>query len=413
MFVDFDKVFNNKPQPQVKIPDAFLDYLNRQHLPNGIKYAMDADGNCIITTDNSSLTLGGFQFAIPPEDKKILGKKFSENDVLHLYYNRQKPIPLQLKKPGVIVLNGEEFPVEKVLLNPHNPINVQSGSFYMFPAPFPEPFHIKVGCAEYERDVLVSRVPHDSTNISAFESQKEAPLCISYTFNPDSNCLSMNMTFNFSYAKTIRDIVESTRIYNAYLDGKGYICGHPLTSKLAGDNARKFEEASAEFWEKVLKIEEHMGVSFIPPQEDVDYDAICLVEHLYQNLIQKVPIRETEKPDTLDGIWTTKSEEDIKSYIGSAVYFEFQASRVFDLFGAKFTLHGLVGIINAVLSGFTQKEEKQKIILADMSEEKTRYTASLFFKTEEELKEYRDRDHNKRIADFHNAKRAREFLIAD
>ncbi len=413
MFVDFDKVFNNQPQPKVKLPDVFVDYLNRQQLPGGIKYVMDENGNCVITTDNESLSFGGFTFVTPPEDQKILGKTFTRDDVLRLYYNRQKPIPLQLERAGHIILNGEVFPVEKMLLNPHNPIKVQSGSFFMYPAPFPKPFALKVGCVEYEREVLVSRVPHNSVNISAFESQKESPLGISYCVDPEAHNLSMSMTFNLSYAQSIRDIVESTRIYNAYLDGKGLFCGKPLSTKLTGDNAKRFEEASAEFWEKVLAVEEHLGVNFVPPQDDVDFDTICVIEQLYQNLINKVPIRETEKPDSLDGTWEVEREEDIKSSIGTAIYFEFEATRSFQLFGAEFSLHGVMGIANAVLAGFTQKSGKQKIVLSDVSEEKPRHTASLFFKSEAEMKEYKEIDHNKRFTAFFEAKRAREYLAAD
>ncbi len=413
MFVDFDKVFNNKPQPQVQIPDAFLNYLNSQQLPNGVKYVMDEKGNCVITTENTSLTFGGFQFVIPPEDKKILGKKFTRDDVLRLYYNRQKPIPLQLEKDGYVTVNGEAFPVNKLFLNPHNPIKLQSGEFCLFPAPFPDPFHINIGCVGYERDLLVSRVPNDSLNISAFESRTDAPLGISYKVNPDSHSLSMSMHLKLSYAKTIRDIVEAIRIYNAYIDGKGYFCGQRLDSKLAGDNARKIEEASAVFWEKVLQIEECLGVSFVPPEDDIDFDTMCVVEHLYQNLINRVPVRETGKPDSLDGNWEMKSEDGIKSSIGKPIHFEFEATREVKLFGIEFTLHGLVGIANAVLKEFTEKAGKQKIILADVSDEKSRHTASLFFRTEEDMKAFRDQEHNRRFKAFYEAKRAREFLATE
>ena len=50
MFVDFDKVFNNKPQPKAQIPDAFIAYLNNQ-LPDGFSYMVDDEGNCKITSN--------------------------------------------------------------------------------------------------------------------------------------------------------------------------------------------------------------------------------------------------------------------------------------------------------------------------------------------------------------------------
>lgn len=410
MFVDFDKVFNSKPQPQVQIPNAFISYLNKQ-LPEGLKYTTDAEGNCVVTSDGDSFTLGGFVFTVSPEDKKVLGKEFTREDVLHLFYNRQKPIPLQLKKEGYVLLNGEEFPVEKMFLNPHNPIQRKSGSFFMSPRPFPEPFHLSVGCEGYERKLLVSRIPHDSVKMAAFESEKDAPLRISYLVDPDEHKLSMSMSFNLSYAKSIRDIVEATRIYNAYLDGRGYLCGQPLETKMSGEDAKRFEESSAEFWEKVLEIENHLGVSFIPPNEDVDFDTICLVEQLYQNLIKKIPIRETGKPDTLDGEWETENEEDMIASIGSIIYFEFEATRTIELFGAKFTLHGLIGIMDAILADVTRKGNKHRIVLKDAGEDRPRYTSSIFFADEESMKAYKESDHNERITAFHDAKKAREYLL--
>lgn len=409
MFVDFDKVFNDKPQPQVKIPEAFISYLNKQ-LPAGVKYTTDDEGNCFIVGDGQELTIGGYFFALTPQDKKVLGKQFTQEEVMKYFYNRQKAIPLQLEKEGYVLVNGEELPVEKLLLNPHNPIRYISGTFFLSPAPFPKPFQLKVGCAEYERDLLVTRIPNDSVNIATFESEKDAPLWISYRVDEVKRHLSVSMSFNLSYAKTIRDIVEAIRIYNAFLDGQGYLCGHLLETKLCGDEPKRFSESSIKFWEKVLKLEEHLGLSFSPPDEDVDFDTICLVEQLYQNLINRVPIRDTGKPESLDGEWETINEEDIRKSIGSHVYFEFDTTMKAELFGEKFALYGLVGIADAVLTDFSKNKKKHKIVLGDASEERPRYTASLYFKNEEEMNEYRKMDHNKRFSAFHKAKCARDYL---
>lgn len=412
MFVDFDKVFNRKPQPQVQIPSAFISYLNKQ-LPEGLKYTTDNEGNCVITSDESSFTLGGFVFSVSPEDKKVLGKEYTREDIIRLYYNRQKPIPLQLQKEGYVLLNGAEFPVEKMFLNPHNPIQRKFGSFFMSPHPFPEPFYLSVGCEGYERKLLVSRIPYDSVKTAAFESEKEAPLRVNYLVDPDEHKLSMSMSFNLSYAKNIRDIVEATRIYNAYLDGTGYLCGQPLETKLSGENTKRFEDSSAVFWEKVLKIEEHLGISFTPPNEDVDFETICLVEQLYQNLLQLTPVRETSKPDTLDGEWEAENEEDFITSIGSKIYFEFEATRTIELFGAKFTLHGLVGIMDAVLGDVTKKGKKRRIVLQDASEDCPRYTSSIFFRDEADMRAYKESDRSVRITAFKTAKRAREHFFPE
>jgi len=40
--------------------------------------------------------------------------------------------------------------------------------------------------------------------------------------------ITFSISFNLLYAKTIREIVESTTIYNAFADGKGLLLGRPL-----------------------------------------------------------------------------------------------------------------------------------------------------------------------------------------
>lgn len=50
MFVDFNRVFNNKPQTELKIPKAMIDKLNVS-LPKGVRYVADEDGNCRIVSE--------------------------------------------------------------------------------------------------------------------------------------------------------------------------------------------------------------------------------------------------------------------------------------------------------------------------------------------------------------------------
>ena len=98
MFVDFDKVFNDKPQLEIETPTAVIDYLNQQ-LPDGVKYIIDKDGDCVITSSTGdSISLGGFLFVPDENQKAALGPNFEYDDVTQYFYNAQKNIPLKLKK---------------------------------------------------------------------------------------------------------------------------------------------------------------------------------------------------------------------------------------------------------------------------------------------------------------------------
>lgn len=409
MFVDFNRVFNNKPQTELKIPDALVDRLNA-NLPTGVRYVADEEGNCRIVSEEGSFTIGGLIYKPTEEHKKVLGKKFTHEDVLNYSYNAQKPIPLSLKKDGYITLNGEEFPIEKMSYKPYNPVAYISGSMFMYPHPFPGPFPLKVGCEKYTCELLFQRVPNESINIAAFESEKEKPLVVKYLLDETKSTISFTISFNLAYAKTIRDVVESTTIYNAYLEGKGLLCDKPLIADIDASKLKKYDPDSIAFWEKILRLEEVLNVQFTPPHDDIDFSVISMVETLYQNLIENNPVRVDKKIDSLDGEWKMASEEEVKDSIGKPVYFEFQATSSGSLFGIDFDFPCMIGVFNAKLANYTVKGEHYSLILENESEDKPMYTSVQRFLTEEMLADYMSGDRNERITAFHDAKSIQFYL---
>lgn len=412
MFVDFDKVFNSKPQTQMKVPEALVQYLSEQ-LPTGLKYVAAEDGSCrIASVEGRPITIGGFLYEPTEQQRQVLGEKYTVQDVLDYSYNAQQQIGLSLKRDGYILLNGEEFPVEKLQYHPYNPLTFVSGSVYMQPTTFPGPFSLTIGNGKYERTLRIRRVPNESISVAAFESEKESVLHTSYYVDEKRHHMTMSISFNLTYAHTVRDMVEATSIYNSFLDGKGFMGGKPFESKLVGADVHKFDQSSLEFWEKVLCVEDCLSVSFTPPHRDVEFDEMCIVEQLYQNLIQTKPIRDMKRIDSIDGAWDLTSEKDIRESIGQPLFFEFTALRSIELFGVELELPCLLRIFNAILAGLSEDGNTKKIILEDQSCDKPRYTSFLCFKDEEHMKKYEESvDRNISISQFHDAKRAGEYLI--
>ena len=409
MFVDFNRVFNNKPQTELKIPEALVEKLN-ENLPKGVRYVADEEGNCRIVSEEGSITIGGFFYKPTDESKKVLGKNFTQEDILKYSYNAQKPIPLVLKKDRYITLNGEEFPIEKISYKPYNPVKYISGSIYMYPHPFPGPFPLKVGCEKYTCELLFQRVANESVNIAAFESEKEKPLVVKYLLNEIKSTISFTISFNLSYAKTIREIVESTTIYNAFLEGKGLFCEKQLIADVDSSTLKKYDPDSILFWEKLLRLEEVLSVQFIPPHNDVDFSIRSMVEALYQNLVQNKPVRVDEKIDSLEGEWNMTSEESVKDSIGKSVYFEFHATSKCNLMGIDFDLPCMIGIFNAKLKKYIVNGKKYSIILENESEDNPMYTSVRRFLSEEMLDDYMAGDRNERISAFHEAKSIQFYL---
>lgn len=177
------------------------------------------------------------------------------------------------------------------------------------------------------------------------------------------------------------------------------------------DTATKFDLKSALFWEKVLKVEECLGVNFVPPMDDVQNDDIVFIEELYQNLINHVPIRDTQKLTSIGGNWDLNdANRDIKDSIGLAIFLQFHSIVDAELFGVKFSLPILTGVCNARIKEINTKEEKPKLVLEDESEEKKQYMCTMFFLNKEEMKAYTAMGINEMIKRFEVAKTVKEYL---
>jgi len=410
MFVDFDKVFNSKPQSEMKVPDALIQSLSEQ-LPPGLKYIADEDGSCrIVSNEREPITIGGFKYKPTDKQLQVLGNEYTNQDVLDYSYNAQQQIRLNLDRDGYILLNGKEFPIERLQYNPYKPLKFISGSFYMIPDAFPEPFSIAIGNGKYERTLQIMRVPNESISVAVFESKKEDVLCISYYIDEKRHHMTMNVSFDLTYAYTIRDIVEATSIYNSLIDGEAFVGKERFATKLVGTDIHKFDQHSLEFWEKVLCIEEHLGVSFRPQHRDIQFDEMCTVEELYQNLICSIPIRDVKRIDAIDGVCDFINEKVCES-IGKPLLLEFTAIRRIELFNVKLELPCLLRIFNAKLAGLNEEGNKWKMILDDQNCEKKRYTSFLCFKDEKCKKKYEENtSRDVSTSQFCDAKRAGEYL---
>lgn len=409
MFVDFNKVFSKDTPANVTIPNALVEYLNKS-LPEGVKYTATPNGECEIIGDGAEgYTLGGFLFKPDKETMKILGEKFTQIDVMNYSYNAQKPIELKLAKEGFVILNGKEFPVEKLKYNPMIPFKYKEGSFFAVPSKFPPAFDLVVGDGKYQKVFKVSRVPNESLTESAFESDENEAIIIKYFLDSKDHKFSMNISLKLKNAKTIRDVVESVRLYNSFIDGRAEISGIKL-NPIKEAAAKRFDENSALFWEKLLQIEEELDVCFDPPQDDVDYETMCDVEQIYQNIVLKTPIRSREVINSIDGDWEIDKSE-IENVKNRQLYFEFQSDFEISLFGVQKIVPAFVGVFNALVSNYSvNKKGKKKITLCDVDENHKRYVSVLAFKDEKEYDSFIKKPHDEIMRELADSKLASEYL---
>lgn len=407
MFVDFDDIFNENPKSQFNIPPKYIELLNKR-LPKGIKYILDKEGNCIISSDEEEIRIGGIKAVLNEEQKKILGKNYKLNDVLDYAYNSQQKIEVQPIEEGYIKLNDNKFPIDKLEYNPLNPFKIIEEKFYIFPPKFEEKIELKLSDGKYERVVFVTRVPNKSIDILSFESKKDEPLQINYTINQSSNKFKMNISFNLNYAKQIRDIVESVYIYNAFVEKKGYI-GDKLLDFIIDENQyKKYDEKSARFWEKVLMLEKKLDIKFQPPKENLEYSKILEIEELYQSIILKRPYRDKNVVNSINAEWNFNN--DINEYKGKSVFFQFNATYSNEILGQKINLPALLMIFNSKLARLEKNKKNTEIILEDKCEDKKRYTSIMCFEDDKQLEKYKKQLNSMIIQMFKEAKTAYQYL---
>ena len=372
MFASFNDVFKSKSLREQKVPDVTLKYLSNS-LPKGVKYVSDEHGNLTITSsDGSKITMGGFNVTITDEMRSVLGNQYSAAQIAKYAYNTQKKIVMNLKEDGIIIVNGERMPVEKFAYNMFDNFSYVNSKFYMVPPKFPEPFELELGCEKYKRKLSFQRVPYASLDKSKFQSVNEDPLRMEFIVCEEDYSVKMTLGFDLKKANTVKDIVETVFIYNAYCDGKGLLMGHPVGRTQDKADDKKFDEKSAQFWE-----------------DDIEFETICLVEQLYQNLICKKPVKQREIITSIISDMNVKEGVNLDDLIGKQIFFQYNATTTFELFEKEFSLPAILGIFNSTFKSYEILDDnKTKIILGIKDKNQKPFTAILCFASDSDLNEY-------------------------
>lgn len=408
MFVNFDEVFNGNPQTDMKIPAALAEKLSDE-LPEGFKYTVNKSGdNMVISScNNSKFTISGISIVPTASQLEVLGTEFSFDDVLKYAYNSQQEIPIELKDGNSIMLNGECMSIDKIAYNPLKPFNLELSKTYLMPEPLPPEFNISIGCDLATLELNIKRIPNESIDTMAFESQGEHCLHLKYYINLNSATYSFHIGISISKAKTVKEIIDSINIYNAFVNGKGILAGDHIETKIEVDNAYEFSKENLRFWTKVYELEKKLDITFLPPY-NFDFEDICIIEEIYQNIIKKVPVKKYKQIVSINSKWEYKNKN-IDEEIGKPVYFEANGTNSFELCGKKLNFWCIYGIFNAVISKYEENDDDFTIYFESQAEDKPIYISLLRFLSEVEMDEYK-RNTKNRILIFRDAKKVTEYL---
>lgn len=409
MFVDFDKTFGDIDETTLKIPNGLLRKLNRD-LPEGFHYEYKDDGLCHIASDDDKITFSGFEVILTDEQKALIGDNPNMENVLKYFYNAQKEIPLSLLKPGIIIMNDEEVPVEKIMHHPFKSLKFDSFNLTALPPKFVDPFPLTISGNGCSMKMMINRVPNESVYESKFESINEAPIKIKYSINDKEKLFSISIITNLNLSKSSREIYDSMSIYNAFISGKGKLENITIPMESAPQANKQYSKKSLAFWKKAAEIENKLDIRFVVSDFEITRDIAYDIEHLYQNLIKGKPVRDDYKIDNLETEWTIESENRVKEAIGQQLVFQFNGIQSYELFGVKIELPCLTCAFNFIIKGYEKINKKISLSLVNKSDEEVAFSSTLCFFNEEDRKSYLKKDFNDIAKEFEKAKRVSELL---
>ena len=412
MFVDFNKVFAKTPQTEMCIPVALANQLSKK-LPTGLKYEVDETKHHIVIVPDPEtgepIRIKGLQFVPTDEQKSILGENYNFDDLLELSYNSQTPIPFELVNDGIVNINGTDISIDRFYYNPYFPKKLEVNSMVMFPSPLDEEFAITIGSETVSSEILVTRIPNFSIRTKTFETKQERCLYVKYSWDSSTNKFLFTIKVRIDKAVSVQEILDSINIYNAFCDGKGFIAGSAIQTKLITADESKYDKEAKSFWEKVRNIESKLDIDFVPPFVDFDMDTVYCVETLFQSFINHNPVRKNTAINTINSQRDESKDQIAAQNIGKQIYFEYIDQNTFIIFGKSITLYCLVGVFNAVFADYHTKENECTIFLKCKSEEQPMYVSELYFKTTDEIKDYREANTD-RMNILKNAKKVYEYL---
>lgn len=407
MFVNFDDVFNDKPQTEMTVPQELVDLLSSE-LPEGLRYSRDESGRFVYITSNDSIKIDGFVFKPTNEQKQIIGDRLDE--ILEYLYNAQESMLFEPEDGNSIYVNGEKLSIDKWVVRPLNPLNYQNGKLIITPPPFNDAVDWILGSEKYSYVIKVKRIPNKSIDTISFKSDDNKCLSIKEcTINKNSNKMTLTITFNLSKANTVTEIIEVLSIYNAFIEGKGRIFGQRIESKLQSSDYDKYNDEVIAFWDKVSAIEKELKVSFQPPFTEFEYFQVCEIEEVYQNIVNHKPIRKSKAIESISFNWNQDIEKKYNNAKNKNLCFFYSCTTSFTFFSVDIKLPTLVILFN-IKFGESRKEEDQFIIpIEHHSDKEDSYASTLMFSTDEAANEYQENIQS-HFEEFKTAKK-REFYL--
>ena len=395
MFSNFKDAFIRRPQFTSTPPKAVIDAINHD-LPEGFEYVLDENGYCYLTnTTKFELNAGKILCSQETYDLFKNDEKVNIGRVMQYAYNSQTPIKIAPRDDGTYIINGETIKSSELIRSPYDNLMVEGTILVMQPPEFPEPFKLTLGGNGYSIELKVQRKANNSINIYLFETLDDSPIKLSCKFNIETTSCSYTISIPSKISHSVSEVMAVNQIFNAFMLGKGSINNMPIT-ETSNEKVKMVPDETIDFWEKVKTLEEIFNVEF-DACRDIYVAEVNKVYELYRTLVEKRPFKLNQKYNNLKGSCKSHLFTQVEDMIGKEMFFEFVETEDVDLLGVHLRFYGLVAIYGAAIEDIVMPENEQFgefEIKIKTAEDKTMYSSTMYFITEEDLKTYRDEENH-------------------
>ena len=233
---------------------------------------------------------------------------------------------------------------------------LKDGRMCITAPPFPPPFPIEVAGNGFSLTLMVQRQPVNSITEVKIATVEEGALSMNYSFDPTKKNGKMKINITMCSSKSVSDVLASKEIFNAFIQGKGTLCGMPIKTDEENQVSVVPDEV-IQFWHKIVEIEKVFNVKFDASQELV-FEDVKRVEELYRCLIEKEPFKTYLKDNTVRGTGKFDeilNEEGIK--VGKEILFEYEERIQMELLGVVLKFSALVGIFDSMIGEIKMPED--------------------------------------------------------
>ncbi|MDY0943643.1 abortive infection system toxin AbiGii family protein [Priestia megaterium] len=399
MFTDFEKAFFQKNEKDVRIPKEIVKSLS-ETLPEGFTYTNIGNGAIGVVPLGTEAELSGLELELP-DDLPGNFKPSTYQELKEFMYRIQRPIKIKLKDDSVI-LNGTTIKLDKLIQRPLEPVDPSGYEISLVPQPFQPPFEIKLQGNGITKKLFVQRQPYAHMHKSLFKSINNSNFEISYIIDETNELLTFNFKYNLENIDNIEEGIAILELYQSCIEGGIKLNNLRLPEAPATSIEKETIPETINFWKKVLTLQEHLGVQFIPEFKTKREDVI-LVEEIYRSLIETRPFKKYLNINDLT--LTGPQGMDLKELVGrEELSIQFHEYLEVSLFGVKLNLISVVAFFDFMVKGIKSiKDDVPKhILITESIKGKRTYQVARHFRDKETASSYMEYI-QKNIKEFEDA----------